>query len=85
MVLSNTSTSTAIVPLTWYLVPGTAVVPVTWYRATQGAREGLDGSSEGEYVGLWNEIRRVAKGCSQGGQTFSAKRGESRVVHAEFA
>ena len=75
MVLSNTSTSTAIVPLTWYLVPGTAVVPVTWYRATQGAREGLDGSSEEGYVGLWNEIRRVPKGCSEG----------SRVVHAELA
>ena len=50
-----------------------------------GGREGLDGSSEGEYVSLWNEIRRVAKGCSEGRQMVSTSRGESRVVHAELA
>ena len=50
-----------------------------------GAREALDGSSEGGYVGLWNEIRRVAKGCSEGLQRVSTSRGGSRVVHAELA
>ena len=31
-----------------------------------------------------NEIRRVAKGCSEGWQMVSASRGGSRVVHAEL-
>ena len=37
------------------------------------------------YVGLWNEIRRVAKGCSEDRQMVSTSRGGSRVVHAELA
>ena len=38
---------------------------------SRGAREALDGSSEVGYVGLWNEIRRVTKGCSEGWQRVS--------------
>ena len=37
------------------------------------------------YVGFWNEIRRMAKGCSEGWQMVSKSRGGSRVVHAELA
>ena len=37
------------------------------------------------YVGLWNGIRRVAKGCSEGRQMVSTGRGGSQVVHAEIA
>ena len=51
-------------------------------KGYSGARERLDGSSEGGCVGLWNEIRRMAKGCSEGWQMVSTSRGGSRVVHA---
>ena len=51
----------------------------------RGAKEGLVGASEGEYVGLKSEIRRVAKGCSEGRQMVSKGRGGSRVVLAEMA
>ena len=50
-----------------------------------GQEKGLDGSSEGGYVGLWNEIRRVAQGCSEGRHVVSRSRGGIRVVHAELA
>ena len=50
-----------------------------------GAREGLDGSSEGGYVSVLNEIRRMAKGRSEGRQMVSTNRGGSRIVHAEMA
>ena len=43
-----------------------------------------EGYREGGYVGLWNEMRRVAKGCSEGRQMVSTDRGRSRVVHAEM-
>ena len=39
------------------------------------------GASEGGYVGLGNEIRRVAKGCSEGRQMVSTGRGGSLVLH----
>ena len=44
-----------------------------------GARERLDGSSEGGYAGLGNEIRRVAKGYPEGWQMISTSRGGSRA------
>ena len=47
-------------------------------------REVLAGSSEGGCVGLWNEIGRVAKGCSKGGPMVSTSRRWSRVVHVEL-
>ena len=47
--------------------------------------KGFDGAPEGGYVGLWNEIRRVVKGFSEGRQMVSTSRGGSGVVHAELA
>ena len=38
-----------------------------------------------EDMSVWNEIRRMTKGYSEGRQTFSTSRGGSRVVPAESA
>ena len=57
-------------------------------RATQGGKraiEGLVSAPERGYVGLSNEVRRMAKGCSEVRQMVSTGRGGSRVIHAEMA
>ena len=37
------------------------------------------------YVGLWNEVGRVVKDCTEGRQIVLTGRGGSRVIHAEIA
>ena len=47
-------------------------------------KDWMDHLKEDIYVGLWNEIRRVAKGCSEGRQMVWTSRGGSQVVYAEL-
>ena len=36
------------------------------------------------YAGLWNEVRRAAKGCTEGRQMVSTGSGGSRVIHEKI-
>ena len=52
---------------------------------THEGKQGLKNAPERRiYVGLWNNVRRVAKGSTEGRQMVSTGREESTLIHVRM-